>query len=101
MARLIWTESALADIDALAAYIARDSLHHAKRVVQRILALEASILDAPLIGRVVPEFGHRAIRERFVFSWRVVYRLDGEQIAVLAVIHGHRRLTAIADRVDA
>jgi plasmid stabilization system protein ParE len=44
------------------------------------------------MGRVVPEIGQKNIRERFVYSYRVIYRIELEQILVVAVIHGSRLL---------
>lgn len=39
---------------------------------------------------MVPEFGRADVRERFVFSYRVVYRVNEESILVVNVIHGRR-----------
>jgi plasmid stabilization system protein ParE len=50
------------------------------------------------MGRVVPEIGQKNIRERFVYSYRVIYRIELELILVVAVIHGSRLLlTLMAD----
>lgn len=39
-AELIWTEEALDDVDAIAEFITRDSLYHARRVVEAMFELE-------------------------------------------------------------
>lgn len=54
--------------------------------------------DAANIGRIVPEIGDQAIRERFVYSYRLVYKVDATQITVVAVIHGKRLLENTAER---
>jgi toxin ParE1/3/4 len=44
---------------------------------------------------MVPEFEDEALRERFVYSYRVIYRIQGQTITVAAVIHGNRLLEAV------
>lgn len=95
---VVWSQPALEDIDAIAEYIHRDSPYHAKRVVEEILSLATSIGESPLIGRVVPELKDDAVRERFIYSYRVVYEIRPTQIDVIAVIHGRRLLESIDDR---
>ena len=52
-----------------------------------------------MMGRIVPELSDDSIRERFIYSYRVIYQISGEDIHVLAVIHGKRLLESIADRL--
>lgn len=98
--RLIWTDEALEDIDVLAEYIARDSAYYARKVAQDILALHDSILSNPRMGRVVPELGNELIRERFIYSYRVIYEIQPAEVQVLAVLHGKRLLVAVEDRFN-
>jgi toxin ParE1/3/4 len=93
-----WSQEALDDIDAIASYIDRDSPQHARRVVEEIFALAASVAEQPKIGRIVPELKNENVRERFVYSYRVLYEIRPAQIEVLAVIHGKRLLESIEDR---
>ncbi|MHB9057141.1 MAG: type II toxin-antitoxin system RelE/ParE family toxin, partial [Paludibacteraceae bacterium] len=46
----------------------------------------------PLSGRVVPEEADENVREHFVFSFRVIYEISGNNVCVLAVVHGKRLL---------
>ena len=96
--RLIWSDEAIDDIDAIARFIARDSQHHARRVVEALFALSDSIVEHPLAGRMVPEFGNRQVRERFLYSYRLIYEVGTEQIEVLAVLHGGRPIEKIGER---
>jgi plasmid stabilization system protein ParE len=97
-ATVIWSQEALDDIDAIADYIHRDSPHHARRIVEEILALGESVAEQPKIGRIVPELEDEKVRERFIYSYRVLYEIQPAQIEVLAVIHGKRLLESIEDR---
>ena len=85
-----WSPEATDDLQSIAEYIARDSEFYARAVVSEILTVARSIGAFPLIGRVVPEIGNEAIRERFVYSYRLVYRIEKGVILITAVIHGKR-----------
>jgi toxin ParE1/3/4 len=92
---LIWSRESLDDINAIAEYISRDSQSHAQQVVERILDLGASLSKQPSMGRIVPELENPQVRERFIYSYRLIYELKGEEIHVLAVIHGKRLLESV------
>jgi addiction module RelE/StbE family toxin len=91
-AQLVWAESALADLDALAAYIALDSAHYAAATVDRIVACVEHLATFPLSGRVVPEYENPTIREVFWRHYRIVYHVEGEIVTVLAVVRGARQI---------
>jgi len=89
---VIWSQEALDDIDNIAEFISRDSPYHAQQVVERLFELSGAIAEHPRAGRVVPEFGSANIRERFLYSYRLIYEIQVDHIDVLAVIHGKRLL---------
>ena len=91
--RVSWSPEALEDVEAIAAYIAKDSPFYASAVVQKILDVAQSLGKFPNVGPIVPEIGEPEFRERFVYSYRVIYRVTAEQVIVVAVIHGRRLLT--------
>lgn len=95
-----WSPEATDDLESIAEYIARDSEFYARAVVSKMLAVSRKIPEHPLLGRVVPEIGDEGIRERFVYSYRLVYRIQGDSITVVAVIHGKRLLENISDRFE-
>jgi len=93
MARIIiWSERAVADIESIAEYIASDSEFYAASVVRAILQKTRRLADFPFIGRVVPEFDDRSIREIFAYSYRIIYSIENDQINIAAVVHGRRLL---------
>ena len=92
---LIWTREALNDIDRIAGYISRDSRYHAQQVVERLFDLADELPAHPQLGRTVPELADPNVRERFLFSYRLIYELTDEAIRVLAVIHGKRLLESV------
>jgi plasmid stabilization system protein ParE len=52
------------------------------------------------MGRVVPELEDQKIRERLVYSYRVVYQVQATRILIVAVIHGARLIESISDRLE-
>ena len=98
--RLGWSPEAIEDIEAIASYIERDSPWYAKAVASKIVQTAETIPDFPELGRIVPEVGNQSIRERFVYSYRTIYRIDSDQILVVAVIHGRRLLQSFLQRIE-
>ncbi|TWT42084.1 Plasmid stabilization system protein [Phycisphaerae bacterium RAS1] len=93
MARQVrWVSEAIDDLDAIAAYISRDSPTHAAAVVSRMIAAAAELALFPLSCRRVPEWDDDAVRQRIVYSYRLIFRIKGDVIEILAVIHGARML---------
>jgi len=98
--RVTWSPEALEDLESIAEYIERDSLFYAQSVVSKILGASRNIKEFPLIGRVVPELGDENIRERFIYSYRLVYQMRQQNILIVAVIHGKRLLKNIEERIE-
>ena len=89
--RIIWTDAARADLRAIHDYIARDSQMYAIRVIEQIKSKVESIIF-PEASAMVPEWNRPDIRETFVASFRIIYRITANTIEVLAVIHSARQL---------
>ena len=92
MTRLVWAPQAIEDVEAIRAYVARDSPHYADLVVERIVAAVARLENYPLSGRVVPEVADQSLREVIHASYRIVYRLSPDVVEILTVFHGARLL---------
>lgn len=97
--QVVWSPAALADVEAIAAYISRDSTSYAAAVVKKLLDSTRSLKDFPLAGRVVPEFSESNIREVFAYSYRIIYSLDIDTVTIAAVIHEKRLLGVIPPTV--
>ena len=90
--RIGWSPKAIDDVDSIALYISRDSTSYAAAVVRKFLDTARSIEAFPFSGRVVPELDDTNIRERFVYSYRIIYRIEETTVVIAAVIHGKRLL---------
>jgi plasmid stabilization system protein ParE len=101
MARaLVWSPEAIDDVEGIAAYIERDSPWYARAVASKIVETAETIPRYPELGRVVPEIGDPAIRERFVHRYRVIYRIEQTRILMAAVIHGRQDFGPFVARIQ-
>jgi plasmid stabilization system protein ParE len=73
-------------------YIATDSPTYAGIVVKKTVSQAKTLAKFPRVGRKVPEFDDENIRELFVYSYRIIYRLQEDAVVIAAVIHGKRIL---------
>ncbi len=88
-----WTREAGENLIDIEEFIARDSLERAIRFVDALIDhAEAILSDNPRSGRSVPEIGNPDFRELIYRGYRIVYRLNGDRIEILAVFEGHRLL---------
>ena len=90
--KVVWSSKAIDDVDAIASYIARDSVSYAAAVVHRIINVTRNLNSNPLGGEVVEEFGDESYRQDYDYSYRVLYKVEGDMVTVAAVIHGKRLL---------
>lgn len=94
MAEVIWSLRARQDLDGISAFIARTSPYYAQRTELGIFERASGLADRPGIGHMVQEIGDPMIREVAYKQYRIIHWLVSEhQVAILAVIHGRRKLT--------
>ena len=87
-----WSPRAMEDVKAIAMHIGLDSPAHAVIVAKKMMAAIRQAGQLPYAGRIVPEFGDSELREKFVYSYRIIYRVQRESILIVAVMHGKRLL---------
>ena len=93
-----WAEIAWADLDAIAAYIARDSPNYASAVVRQLLDAGQSLDQMAERGRVVPEWKEPSIRELIVENYRLIYQVSDKVVHIIGIIHGARDLESLWKR---
>ena len=87
---VVWAESASDALDDVITYISEDSPQAAAQVVEAALGAAASLATLSKRGRVVPETNDPAIREIFVFRYRLMFRVEDTRVVVVAFVHGAR-----------
>jgi plasmid stabilization system protein ParE len=89
--KVIWSNLAIADLEAVVRHIAADNQSAAMKTGQAILESTRLLGEFPLAGRVLPEEGRETVREIIHRPYRVIYELPGADTAiVLRVWHAAR-----------
>jgi len=91
--KILWTREALRQLTEIEDFIAKDSTERAAQFVDEIAAHAVSLLSGnPRIGRTVPEGSNPDIREVVFKKYRIVYRVNKNNVEILTVFEGHRLL---------
>jgi toxin ParE1/3/4 len=91
MAKLIWTEPALSDLDAIADYVALDKPEAARQLVQRVFQHVEQLITQPDSGSRPQELRRSRYRQIVEAPCRIFYRHDGERVFILYVMRGEMR----------
>jgi addiction module RelE/StbE family toxin len=92
---VVWAEAAVRDLEEIVSYVARESPGNAERLLERLSTKASSLQRHARRGRVVPElmrFGMATWRELVVKPYRLIYRIAGSDLVLLAVLDGRRDL---------
>jgi toxin ParE1/3/4 len=92
MARLIWSEPALLDLNEIAEYIALDNPSAASRYVRRVFDRVIRLEVHPNSGKQVPELPRSHYREIIVPPCRIFYRVEGDAVYILYIMRTERLL---------
>ena len=96
--RVAWTRVARRDLLSIAEYLVARNPEAAVRALGALQRRAATLSVMPERGRVVPELGRLHIREyRELQSppYRLIYRVAGRRVVVLALLDGRRNLEDI------
>ncbi|TCZ78631.1 type II toxin-antitoxin system RelE/ParE family toxin [Lysobacter sp. N42] len=92
MAEVTWSEPALADLEAIAEYIALENPAAASELVQRVVSHVGQLAEHPESGTRIPELRQSRYRQLVQPPCRVFYRYDGQQVFILHVMRTERLL---------
>ncbi len=96
MARVIWAPQALADLEAIGDFIAREAPRYAQMLVDGAFDAVQRLELFPRSGRIVPEIGQEDLREILYRNYRIMYVLsEDEEVEILTVIHASRSFGGI------
>lgn len=101
MARVIWAPQALADLEAIGNFVAREAPRFAQVLTDGAFKAVERLEIFPRSGRVVPEIGDASIREILYRGYRILYIVSGEEaveeVKVLTVFHSSMPFGGEAD----
>lgn len=93
MACIIWTETALLDLDQIADYIALDKPEAARRLVRRVFGSVERLADFPESGshpKELRQLQNSAYRQLVIPPLRIFYRIQEQTIFIIYVMRGER-----------
>jgi toxin ParE1/3/4 len=92
LAEVRWQPGAIDHLREIYEYVSADKPEAARRLFEDIIELIDGLWEFPLSGRAVPEIGDPSVRELILGSYRIVYKLDGDFVYIVAIHHGARDL---------
>ncbi|NKJ36409.1 type II toxin-antitoxin system RelE/ParE family toxin [Rhizobium sp. SG570] len=90
-----FSSEAESDLERIADYIAVDNPRRALSLVQELRGKCESLADAPLAFPLLPRYERHGIRRRVHGNYLIFYRVDGENVVVIHVLHGAMDYAAI------
>ncbi|MBT7959667.1 MAG: type II toxin-antitoxin system RelE/ParE family toxin [Akkermansiaceae bacterium] len=100
MARLVWTDPALQDLEQIADYIALDDDAAARRLVKKVFAQAAQLEDFPEMCPKPHDLPDTAYRHLIIDPLRIFYRVQDDLIYIVYVMRHekHLRISDIQER---
>ena len=93
--KVYWSDIAKSDLEMIIEYIAKENENIAYEIYTQIKSSSLELENFPNRGRIVPELEYffiRNYREIIIKVWRVIYRIDGDQVFILAVLDSRRNI---------
>jgi plasmid stabilization system protein ParE len=86
--KLVWTPLAIERASEIAEYISQDKPSAAENWINTVFSKVAKLKFAPEVGRPVPELRNNQFRELIYGNYRIIYRVEKQQISILTIRHG-------------
>lgn len=90
--KIIWSLKSVENLEDISNYISKNSPLYAPVFVQKIISSVDRLSDFPFSGRKVPEFDDDKIREIIFHNYRIIYRVNNNNVEIILVIHGSKLL---------
>jgi toxin ParE1/3/4 len=93
--RVFLSAAALADLEEIGDWIARDNPARAVTFVHELREACETLAQSPERFAAVPRYKHLGIRRRVYGNYLIFYRIEIDVVDVLHVLHGARDYDAI------
>jgi toxin ParE1/3/4 len=90
MARIIWADPAIDDLNAVADYIALENPTAARELVQQVLTAVERLKKFPRLGSRPSELIGLSYRQLIVSPCRIFYRVEKKVIYIVHVLRGQQ-----------
>lgn len=95
---VVFTASAAAELEAIGDYIALDDPDRALRFVAELREACERLAEFPARFPLVEGYRDVGIRRRSLGNYAIFYRVTGDVVVVLHVVHGARDVSAVLGR---
>ncbi len=90
--KIIWSPLAIARASEIAEYIAQDKPSASEKWINTVFSNVEQLKSSPEIGRIVPEIRRDQFRKLIYGNYRIIYRIEKNQISILTIRHGKQIL---------
>lgn len=100
-AKVVWTDTAVRDLEDRIDYISLDSVKSAVEQYKKIKKATRYLTEVPKSGRIIPELYEQNItkyRETIITPWRIMYKEEQNVVYIMAIIDGKRNIEDILMR---
>lgn len=97
--KIVWTRAATVDLDQIIEFVALEAgVDRALKLYEKIRDKIDTLSQFPRRGRTVPELESIAVfefRELLMNPYRIIFRIDDGNVALVGILDGRRDLEAI------
>lgn len=90
--KIIWTENGIDSLEEIIEHIAIDSPYYASNFAKKVISLIENLKHFPNIGRIVPEYKDKDIRELIYQNYRIIYLIKGNSINLIYIGHSSKNI---------
>jgi addiction module RelE/StbE family toxin len=92
MAKIVWTEMAIDDLNNIANFHSVYSENFTSSIIKKLFRKPQILKEMPELGRIVPERDNISIRELIEGNYRIIYHFDKniDRVQILTVHHSSR-----------
>jgi len=91
--KIKWSDQARRDLCAIRDFIGRDSEHYASLQLERLILRVERAATMPSRGHPVHEANESGLREVHEGFYRIIYRMQNQELQVVTIVHMKQRLT--------
>ena len=88
--KVVFSDAAKADLEHISDYIAADRPVRAETFVSELRSVALRLGEMPKAFPLIPRYERHGIRRRAFGSFLIFYRIEGEQVLIVHVLHGAR-----------
>lgn len=93
MKKVYWLEEATNDLEQIYDFISQDSIYYAIKTANEIILKTDILREQPYIDRIILEIDNPNIREYIYKSYRIIYKIDSNNLLILRIWHSARNLS--------